>query len=170
MRIRKLTTAAVFTALALGLSLLERTIPMAWLPLPGVKLGLANIVTLVALFTLGTPYAAAILLLRALLGSLFAGSLTSFIYALAGGALAIAAMRLADRSGGFSVYGVSILGAAAHSLGQILAAALLLGSVQIFRYLPVLLLVSVVTGTLTGLAAAGVLTALDALGRRGMRL
>ena len=163
MRTEKLTQCAVLTALALALSLLERALPLtAWIPLPGVKLGLGNIVTLVALLTLGAPYAAAILLLRAVLGSIFAGSITSLAYALAGGALALASMAIASRSRRLSVYGVSILGAASHSVGQILAAAVLLGSGAVFSYLPLLLLVSVATGALVGAATAGVLRGWDA--------
>ena len=72
--VRKLTLTGVLTALALALGLLERALPLtAWIPLPGVKLGLSNIVTRFALCVLGTPYAAAILLLRAVLGSVFSG-------------------------------------------------------------------------------------------------
>ena len=169
MRTKKLTQCAVLTALALALSLLERVLPLtAWIPLPGVKLGLGNIVTLFALLTLGAPYAAAILVLRAVLGSIFAGSLTSLVYSLSGGALALAVMLLASRSRHLSVYGVSVLGAAAHSVGQIAAAAALMGSMAVLSYLPLLLLVSIGTGALVGAATAGVLRGWDALrARRG---
>lgn len=162
--VRKLTLTGVLTALALALGLLERALPLtAWIPLPGVKLGLSNIVTLFALCVLGTPYAAAILLLRAVLGSVFSGSITSLWYSLAGGALALGAMALGVRSKCLSVYGVSVLGAAAHSVGQIAAAAAVVGSVSVLSYLPLLLVVSTATGALVGAAAAGVLGGWNAL-------
>jgi heptaprenyl diphosphate synthase len=165
--VKKLTLTAILTALALALGLLERFLPISLLiPLPGVKLGLSNIVTLFALCVLGTPYAAAILLLRAVLGSVFSGSVTSLLYSLAGGALALTAMAIASRSKRLSVYGVSMIGAAMHSIGQILAAMAVIGSVSIVSYLPLLLVISAVTGALTGAATGGVLVGWDAYRKR----
>ncbi len=167
MTVKKLTLTAILTALALALGLLERFLPISLLiPLPGVKLGLSNIVTLFALCVLGTPYAAAILLLRAVLGSVFSGSVTSLLYSLAGGALALTAMAIASRSKRLSVYGVSMIGAAMHSIGQILAAMAVIGSVSIVSYLPLLLVISAVTGALTGAATGGVLVGWDAYRKR----
>ena len=167
MTVKKLTLTAILTALALALGLLERFLPISLLiPLPGVKLGLSNIVTLSALCVLGTPYAAAILLLRAVLGSVFSGSVTSLLYSLAGGALALTAMAIASRSKRLSVYGVSMIGAAMHSIGQILAAMAVIGSVSIVSYLPLLLVISAVTGALTGAATGGVLVGWDAYRKR----
>ena len=167
MTVKKLTLTAILTALALALGLLERFLPISLLiPLPDVKLGLSNIVTLSALCVLGTPYAAAILLLRAVLGSVFSGSVTSLLYSLAGGALALTAMAIASRSKRLSVYGVSMIGAAMHSIGQILAAMAVIGSVSIVSYLPLLLVISAVTGALTGAATGGVLVGWDAYRKR----
>ncbi len=167
MTVKKLTLTAILTALALALGLLERFLPISLLiPLPGVKLGLSTIVTLSALCVLGTPYAAAILLLRAVLGSVFSGSVTSLLYSLAGGALALTAMAIASRSKRLSVYGVSMIGAAMHSIGQILAAMAVIGSVSIVSYLPLLLVISAVTGALTGSATGGVLVGWDAYRKR----
>ncbi len=158
MTTRKLTQTAILVALALALSLLERYVPLSLvLPLPGVKLGLSNLVTLFALYTLGLPYAAAILLLRVLLGSVFSGSVTALLYALTGGLLSLGTMALLKKLPALSVYGVSVGGAAMHSTGQILAAALLLGSPSVFTYLPALLAVSAVTGLLIGAMAAALL-------------
>ena len=133
MQTKKITLSAVLTALALVLGLLERYIP---LPIPGMKLGLANIVTLFALYTLGLPYAAGILFLRCILGSIYSGSITALLYSVSGGILSLAVMALARKSSRLSIYGVSALGSAAHSIGQILAAAAVLSSSLIFSYLP----------------------------------
>lgn len=151
MKTKKITLCAILVALALLLSLLERLIPITYLfPLPGIKLGLSNLVTLFALYCLGFPYAFTILILRCVLGSIFGGSLTSLAYSLSGGILSLAVSYLMMKTRFFSIYGVSILGSAMHSIGQILAASLLLGSMSAFGYLPMLLFVSIITGFLIG--------------------
>ena len=157
-RTKKLTLCALLTALALALSYTERFIPLQLLiPLPGIKLGLANIVTLVTLFLLGTKSSFAVLLLRCTLGSLFGGGITGLIFSTTGGLFAVIAMVLAKKSSRFSVYGISIFGAAAHHIGQILAAIFLMQSVYVGAYLPYLLLVGIFTGFATAAATAGVL-------------
>ena len=148
---QRLARAALLTALALGLSWMERFIPLQLLvPLPGIKLGLANLVTLFALYFLGGRMALAILCVRCLLGSLFGGGVTAFCFSITGGLLALAVMAAARRLPLLSVYGVSILGAAAHHVGQILVAVALLRSGYVVAYLPFLLLVAIATGFLTG--------------------
>ena len=154
---KQLALGAVLTALALALSYTERFIPLQLvIPLPGVKLGLANIVTLLALYLLGWKQTVPILLIRCFLGSLF-GGLTGIAFSLTGGVLALGTMALCKRLPIFSVFGVSILGAAAHNIGQILAAMLLMSSVYVCAYLPYLLGIAIVTGTATGAACASVL-------------
>ena len=160
-RTKNIAQSAVLIALALALSYAERFIPLQMLiPLPGVKLGLANIVTLVALYRLDWKQAAAILLSRCFLGAVFGGGITGFLFSLTGGALALSVMLLSKKTPVFSVYGVSILGAAAHSTGQILAAMVLMQSVYVCAYLPYLLIVSLFTGSATGAGCAGVLRVL----------
>ena len=152
---KKLALAAVLTALALGLSTLENLFPVSLLvPLPGIKLGLANIVTVFALYRLGAPFALAILVARCLLGAMFAGNVSALLFSLMGGVLAMLVMILLRRAKRLSVYGVSIAGAAAHNIGQICAAMLVLGGTAVLGYLPALLGVSLVTGALTGFVAA----------------
>ena len=152
---KQLTLCALLTAMALALSYLENLFPLALaIPIPGVKLGLANVVTLFALFALGPGEALLILLARCFLGSLFAGNVNALLFSLLGGLCAMGTMILLARRRGLSVYGVSVGGAAAHNCGQIAAAALTLGSGAPLYYLPVLLAVSLLTGGLTGLAAA----------------
>ena len=149
---RQLTLCAVLAALALALSYMESFFP-APIPLPGVKLGLANIVTLFALCALGASYAFAVLLVRVLLGAMFAGNASALLYSLLGGLAALAVMALLARCGRLSVYGISVGGAAAHNGGQVCAAMLTLGNAAPLAYLPVLLAVSLFTGALTGLIA-----------------
>ena len=157
----RLARAALLTALALGLSWMERFIPLQLLvPLPGIKLGLANLVTLFALYFLGGRMALAILCVRCLLGSLFGGGVTAFCFSITGGLLALAVMALARRLPVLSVYGVSILGAAAHHVGQILVAVALLRSGYVVAYLPFLLLVAIATGFLTGAISSALFRAM----------
>lgn len=151
MKAKALALCAVLVALALGLSYLERFLPLQIaVPLPGVKLGLANIVTLMALYFLGTRPAVTILGLRCVLGSLFGGGLSALAFSLTGGLLAFGVMALLLRCSFLSLFGVSIAGAAAHNTGQILAAMAVLGSRAPLVYLPPLLLCSLVTGAVTG--------------------
>ena len=159
---KKIAFCAVMIALALALSYGERFIPLQLvIPLPGIKLGLANVVTLVALYRLKGRYAFAILVPRCILGAVFGGGITGLFFSLTGGLLALVTMLFAKKVPLFSIYGVSILGAAAHNIGQIFAAVVLLRSVYVAAYLPWLLLTAIVTGSLTGAAGAGILHALS---------
>ena len=160
-RTKRLTLCAVLVALAMALSYTERFIPLQMVvPLPGVKLGLANIVTLMSLYLMGPKAAFAILIPRCVLGAVFGGGITGLVFSLIGGLLAMAVMSLSRKVPAFSIYGVSILGAAAHNIGQILAAMVLMNSYYIGAYLPYLLVVALFTGFATGAACAGVLRAL----------
>lgn len=164
--VKKTALCALLTALALVLSYVEGTIPLQLLiPLPGVKLGLANIVTLMALYFLGARYGFVILVCRCVLGSAFGGGVTALIFSLTGGLCAMSAMALGKRLPCLSVYGVSLLGAAAHNLGQILAAMVLLKSRYVAAYLPLLLVSGAGTGLLTGAVAAGLFRGLAATGQ-----
>ena len=155
---KRIVLSAVLVARALALSYMERFIPLQMLiPLPGVKLGLANVVTLIALYLLGTKSAFAILILRCFLGSLFGGGITGLLFSMTGGLLSMTVMALCKNAPILSVYGVSILGAAAHNVGQILAAMVLMHSIYIGMYLSYLLVVALFTGFATGAAGAGVL-------------
>ena len=158
---RQLTLCAVLTAMALALSYLENFFPLSLaIPIPGIKLGLANIVTLFALYALGPGQALLILLARCLLGAVFAGNMNALIFSLLGGVTAMGVMIALSRLKRLSVYGVSVGGAAAHNCGQVAAAVLTLGNTAPLYYLPVLLGVSLFTGALTGLIAACLFRAL----------
>ena len=153
---KRVAVCGLLTALALVLSLVERLFPLsAAVPVPGIKLGLANVVTLFALTRLGKRDAFAVLLVRVVLASVFMGSVTSFLFALFGGVLALAVMALLLPFEGrwFSIPGISAAGAAAHNIGQIGAAIAIYQVPQLIVYLPFLLVVGIIAGAFTGLAA-----------------
>ena len=148
---KQLTLCAVLTALALALSYVENFLPLSLLiPLPGIKLGLANIVTVFALYTLGPVQALLILVARCSLGAVFAGNLNALLFSLLGGLAAMGTMILLSRRPRLSIYGVSMGGAAAHNCGQVAAAVISLGNAAPLAYLPLLLAVSLFSGALTG--------------------
>ncbi|MEQ2456245.1 Gx transporter family protein [Flavonifractor hominis] len=149
--LRRLTRCAVLTALALALSVAEGLVPLTILfPLPGLRLGLANLVTVYALCCLSGREALLILLARCFLGALLGGNLMALAFSLTGGLLALAVMALLVRVPWLSLFGVSIAGAAAHNTGQILAAMAVLETRAPLAYLPPLLLCSLITGAVTG--------------------
>lgn len=160
--VRQLTLCAVLTALALALSYAEGFLPLTLLiPLPGIKLGLANIVTVFALYAMGPSQALMILMARCTLGALFAGNLNALLFSLLGGLAAMAMMILLSRWRKLSLYGVSMGGAAAHNCGQVAAAVITLGNTAPVAYLPVLLTASLFSGALTGYLAGLLFRALE---------
>ncbi|MDD3269282.1 MAG: Gx transporter family protein [Syntrophomonadaceae bacterium] len=170
---KRLTTIAVLVALAIVLHLFEALIPIPF-PIPGVKLGLANIVTLLALVLFDSKTAFLIVILRTVLGSLLSGTLLniafflSFSGAIAATCLMALLLQLAPAASfkfRFSLLGISVAGAAAHNLGQLAMAALLIKHTGIFYYLPIMLLSSVPTGFLTGLLLRELLNYLQSSGQ-----
>lgn len=157
MKTKKLILTAVLTASALVAFTIEAAIPPLT-PIYGIKLGIANVFTLFALYALGTPQAAAVLFLRIILGSIFTGQMVSFIYSLAGGLLSFLLMVLLKRFFPLKqLWVLSVLCAVTHNIGQLLAAVLMTGTVQIMLYLPVLIAAGIVAGAFTGLCAQLVL-------------
>ena len=122
--------------------------------IPGVKMGLANIAVIFALFRFGWKEAAALSLVRVVLVSLLFGSVGAMLYSLAGAVLSLAVMALLRRIDRFSTVGISVAGGVAHNAGQILMAMLILQTKQLLGYLPVLAVSGIAGGVLTGLAAA----------------
>ena len=126
--VKQMTLCAILISMALVLAYMERFIPLQMIvPLPGIKLGLANVVTLMALFFLGTGSAFTILILRCILGAVFGGGISGLAFSLTGGVLSMTVMCIVKHCKRISVYGVSVLGAAAHNIGQILVAVIFLG-------------------------------------------
>lgn len=140
-------------ALALVLSYLESLIPLSF-SVPGIKLGLPNLVVIFALYRLSSKAAAVISLIRVLLVAVLFGSVLSLAYSAAGAVLSLLVMWGLKRSGKFGCTGVSVAGAVAHNAGQILAAALLLETSRLTWYLPVLCISGTVAGVCIGLLSA----------------
>jgi len=163
--VKKLTLMAVLTAAAVIIFIVEAQIPLP-IPVPGVKLGLANAVTLFALFLgkqgvtrdgsvgLTTVNAFSILLCRILLGAIFTGRLVAFAYSLSGGLLGFTVQVLMKRFvSQKQIWVCGAVGAVFHNIGQILAAMLITGTPAIAAYLPLLIIAGIFTGALTGLIA-----------------
>ncbi|MBQ7933663.1 MAG: Gx transporter family protein [Lachnospiraceae bacterium] len=151
MRIQKLTTLALFTTLALGIYAVESALP-AMIPIPGIKPGLANIITLVLLHRYSAKDTLTVLLARILLSTLLFGQAMSLLYSLAGGLACLALMypisRLLHQK---HIYITGIMGALAHNMAQLLVAFGITQVAGVFVYCPFLLLSGIVTGCFTGL-------------------
>ena len=157
---KQLAHMALLTAIALAIHVAEAQIP-APVPIPGVKLGLANIVTVYAMFCIGPGPALMILVARILLGSLF-GSVMSLFYSLAGGLLCWCVMLLLRRVlTRKQIWVASVIGAVFHNIGQILVAIVVTGTPAIVSYLPILLLSGIAAGLFTGFAAQFLVNRMD---------
>lgn len=146
---------ALLAAQAILLSLIERLIPPIFIFAPGAKIGLANVVIILALYTLGTKDSFFLVLLRLLLATLLGGTIMGLLYAAVGGLLSFGGMLLLKRltTPLFSVVGVSAAGGFLHNLGQLFVAAMLAKTWTILLYLPVLGSVGIVSGILSGMLA-----------------
>lgn len=163
---RRVSMMAALTALALALSWLERLIPMP-IALPGVKLGLANLVVLVALYLLGEREALLLSVARVLIAGFLFGSFASMLYALSGALVSAVCMILAKRCRAFTAVGASILGGTAHNVAQLLVAMLALQTTGLKWYLPTLMLAGAFCGLVNGLVALRLLKALPPLREGG---
>ena len=152
----KVSVCAVLTALALIFSYVEALIPFSF-GVPGIKLGLSNLVVLIALYGIGASYAFGVNLARILLSGLLFGGVSAMIYSLAGGILSFAVMYALKKTRLFSPVGVSMAGGVMHNVGQLTAAALIVETSQIYLYLPALLISGMITGVLLGIAAVWIL-------------
>ena len=144
---------AMTVAVAMILSFVESQIP-AFVAIPGVKMGLANIAVVFALYKMGWKEAAGISLIRVFLISLLFGSGASFFYSMAGAALSLVGMIALKATGRFSTVAVSVTGGVLHNVGQIGMACLLLGTNAILYYLPFLFLSGILAGIVIGVVAA----------------
>ena len=153
---KKLAMMGLFTALAMIFGYVEAILPIS-VGIPGVKLGLANIVVLFALYYLKPSEAFLINIVRIILVSFMFGNLSVMLYSLAGGVLSFGAMLLFKKSGKFSVYGVSVAGGVFHNVGQLLVAMLVLETMSLVYYGPVLLISGVVTVLVIGIVSSEVI-------------
>ena len=156
MTTKKLTQYGMLVALALIMSYVEAQIP-AFVAVPGMKLGLTNIVVVVALYLLGAKSAMFINVVRIILVSLLFGNTMSFAFSIAGGMLSTIIMIILKKTGKFSTVGVSAAGGITHNIGQILVAILLLHTGAIAWYLPILWISGIFSGIIIGIIA-GIIT------------
>lgn len=163
MKTHNLVKLSLLTAIALTVFVIETRIPNL-IPIPGIKLGLANIVTVWALYTCKPQETALMLLARIALGAIFCGTALTFIYSICGASLClavcIAAKKLIPAN---KLWLTSIIGAIFHNIGQIIAAALILSTSAIFVYVPVLMLSAIITGLFCGVCAQFIYIRLQAL-------
>ena len=153
MKTKKLVLLALLSAIALTIFMVEAQIP-ALVPIPGIKLGLSNIVTVFTVFAIGPWEGAAVLFVRVFLGAVFSGNFSSILYSAAGGICALAiTMVLRRMLSQKQLWVAGCMGAIAHSIGQMAMAVLVTGTPGIAVYLPIMIACGIVTGLFTGLCA-----------------
>lgn len=163
MNVKKLTTMAMLTAISMIVFLIEAQIPLP-IAIPGVKLGIANVITLFAIWMLGWKEAGAILVVRIVLGNLIVGNVMGMLYSLAGGVLCWIIMSVmkpyVTRR---QIWIMSVFGALGHNAGQLAVAVFISGTPAIAFYAPVLALAGIVTGFFTGQCTQAVLGHMEKL-------
>ncbi|MCL2235775.1 MAG: Gx transporter family protein [Defluviitaleaceae bacterium] len=165
---KRIAMYGVFSSLAIIMAYIERLFPMQLLvPIPFVKLGLANIVVVMALYAFGVRAAFAIAVLRIGVVALLFGNPFSFAYSLAGGMASFAIMVLVQRTNVFGVVGVSVFGGVVHGVAQLAIGAALVRTVGLFYYSPVMIIAGVVTGMLIGYTAGFALRNIKIIQRVG---
>ena len=162
---KKLVFMALLTAISLVIWVIEAQIPPP-IPVPGIKLGLASVVTMTALVLLGRKEALAVLLMRVVLSAVFAGSVSALLFSLTGGLLSWAVMALTQKLFERKLFWVvSVFGAIGHNAGQLAAAIAVTKTAALIAYGPILLCAAIVTGVFTGAAAMYLTAALEKLKR-----
>lgn len=154
MRTRKLIFLSLLVAVGLVLGLFESVIPLPVM-IPGARLGLANIVVLVALVFFGYKEGFVVTILKSFVLMLVTGAVTSFVFSFAGAVLSCVAMILAHKylSKYLSLVGISLIGSSFHNFGQVLCACIVLNNFMIFSYLPILLILGIFTGYFVGISS-----------------
>lgn len=152
MSTKKLTLLSISVALAMLLSFIESQIPPL-VAVPGVKIGLSNIVTVFLIYKLGIREAASVSIIRIVLSSLLFGSFVSLIYSLSGAVLSFVSMLAVKKIDRFSSVGVSVVGGVMHNAGQIIAACVIMETAALSLYLPPLIVSGIVAGIAVGLLA-----------------
>lgn len=150
--VKKIAIIAIFISLALILSYVDSLIPIHVM-IPGIKIGLANVIIIFSLYMLDSKAAIFISLIRVILSSVLFGSILTFAYSMTGAILSIAVMILLKNIGKLATLTTSIMGAVTHNIGQILMALILMSTKEIIYYLPVLMISGILSGTLIGIVS-----------------
>lgn len=162
LRTKRLALSAILAALAMILSYIEALIPLP-VPIPGIKLGLANLIVLIAIYRLGFKYAFIINCVRILTAGLLFTGVFGVIYSFAGGVLSIGVMYLLYRTKAFSPVGISMAGGVLHNFGQLITACFIMSNIKLMSYFAVLLFSGMISGIAVGIAASLLLTKLPHL-------
>ena len=149
---RRLAFGAMFTALALIFSYVEFLVPLP-VPVPGIKLGLANLVIIIAIYRMGFKYAFTINCVRIIASGLLFSGVFGMLYSFAGGILSLVVMYILYRTKLFSMVGISMAGGVMHNLGQLLTACLIVSNISLMSYFAVLLFSGLISGILIGIVA-----------------
>lgn len=150
MKPKKIATYGLLVALAFILSYIESLFPLP-VPVPGIKVGLANLVVITALFVMGVKEAFVLSIIRIILVGFTFGNPSTMLFSLAGGLLSVILMILFQKSKKLSIVGVSIIGGVSHNIGQILMSIIIVDNINIAYYLPILLISGAITGTVIGI-------------------
>ncbi|MEA1974127.1 MAG: Gx transporter family protein [Bacillota bacterium] len=151
MKSKKIAYLSILTAVAIVLNIFENYLPLPFIA-PGAKIGLANIITMLGILSIGYKDTFLIMIVRIVLGAIFGGGLSGFIYSLAGGFLSYLSMIIVKESfkKNISAIGISVTGAVFHNVGQVVVAIIVLDNVLIINYLPILVIVGTFSGTFIG--------------------
>lgn len=151
---KKLTFLGLMVGYSLILYIIEGFIPNPMIAIfPGAKLGLSNIITLVALMTIGIKDTFIILTVRIILSSIFTGPMSYLMFSIGGGYLSLLIMYIFSKIKDFSVIGISIGGAVGHNIGQLIVASIIVKNIAMTTYLPFMLITSLITGIFVGIVS-----------------
>ena len=149
---KKLTTLSLLSAIALALYAVESALPPI-VPIPGIKLGLANLIVIIAIYKLGFRYAFVINCVRIFTAGLLFTGVFGVIYSMAGGIMSIIIMYVLYKTGLFSMVGISMAGGVAHNFGQLATACIIMSNIRLMSYFSVLLFAGMISGVLIGIVA-----------------
>lgn len=158
---KRVSILALLSAAAIIFSFAESLIPTAIVPIPGFKIGFANIIILLCIYRLNFADALIVNIVRVTVVAVCFGGVSAALYSIAGGTLAVIVMWLIKRTNLFSIYGIGVAGAMAHNLGQLGVAAILLRTTALVGYLPYLMICSLVCGVLIAVIAALIMKILN---------
>lgn len=149
---RKVAFYGIFAALAILMGYVEAMVKIP-IPVPGIKLGLANVIVVMAMYFMGNKTAVGVNIIRVLMSALLFNGFTGFLYSISGALVSFIVMCLAKKIKGLSIVGVSVLGGVTHNVAQIAVASVVLQTPGLMYYVPILLIAGVVTGVVIGIVA-----------------
>lgn len=147
---KKIAKIAIFSTLAIIFGYIESLFPLP-IPVYGAKVGISNIVILTSLYLLTTPISWGIMLIKTFLSSLLFSGFSAFLYSVSGGIFSVLIMSILKKTKKFSIIGISIAGGVSHNIGQLIVSAIFLKNINIFYYLPILIIIGIISGSIIGI-------------------